>query len=255
MKRKNSKNKVKKAMMILAFGVLMIVAGLGVMFYPVLTNYLYEKEVKQDKQKFEKYFGISDDDRNNKKSGNDTETMSDSLSDELYRELVKRNEILFKEHQVDLKDPFSYEQPTIELSDYGVPDNTIGYITIPKMDVVLPILLGANNSNMRLGAVHLTQTSYPVGGINTNCVIAAHRGMSKKAMFRNIDLLRPGDVVYIENFKETLIYEVTDIQIISPNEIDKLLIQEGRDMVTLITCHPYRYNYQRYVVFCERVDE
>ena len=72
-------------------------------------------------------------------------------------------------------------------------------------------------------------------------------------MFRDIEALEVGDKIYIENFREKLTYQVTEIRIIEPTDIDQLLIQEGKDMVTLVTCHPYGYNYQRYVVFCERV--
>ena len=84
-------------------------------------------------------------------------------------------------------------------------------------------------------------------------MIAAHRGYAKTAMFRNIEKLETGDEIYIENFRERLVYKVAETRVIDPADIDQLLIQEGRDLVTLITCHPYRHNYQRYVVFCERV--
>ena len=73
-------------------------------------------------------------------------------------------------------------------------------------------------------------------------------------MFRNIQRLEPGDQVVIENFREVLTYQVVDTEVIMPSEVDKLLIQPGRDMVTLLTCHPYRSNKQRYVVYCERVE-
>ena len=170
-------------------------------------------------------------------------------------ELLRRNRVLYENHQSSLTDPFSYEQPTIDLSAYGVPDNTIGYLTIPRMDLVVPILLGANTDNMRLGAVHLTETSYPIGGENTNCILAAHRGMGTKAMFREIERMEIGDLLYIENFRETLTYRVVELRVIEPTDIDQLLIQEGRDLITLVTCHPYRHNYQRYVVLCERVEQ
>ena len=153
------------------------------------------------------------------------------------------------------------ERDYLELSGFDVEvandgDNGLNLSLIhilPKMDIELPILLGANEENMSSGAVHLTGTSYPIGGVNTNCVIAAHRGYSRTAMFRDIEALEVGDKIYIENFREKLIYQVTELRIIEPTDIDKLLIQEGKDMVTLVTCHPYGYNYQRYVVFCERV--
>ena len=120
------------------------------------------------------------------------------------------------------------------------------------MEIELPILLGANTENMKQGAVHLIETSYPIGGENTNCVLAAHRGYSRAAMFRDIEKLELGDEIYIRNFRETLVYRVVQLQVISPTDVGQLLIQDGRDLVTLITCHPYGHNYQRYVVYCER---
>ena len=85
------------------------------------------------------------------------------------------------------------------------------------MNVELSILLGANTENMRELAVHLTETFYPVGGENTNCVIAAHRGYSRADRFRNIEKLEIGDEIYIQNFRETLVYQVVELRVISPN--------------------------------------
>lgn len=251
---------------LLAAAVLLILAGLGVLLYPRVTDLVYEQEVMSDRTRFEERFGLTDPDSNaaaaeDTRSGTGstgrTEPLPepDPLLEELYQELRRRNQELYENHQSSLTDPFSYEQPTIDLSAYGVPDNTIGYLTIPRMDLVVPILLGANTGNMRLGAVHLTETSYPIGGENTNCILAAHRGMSTKAMFREIERMEIGDLIYIENFRETLTYRVVELRVIEPTDIDQLLIQEGRDLITLVTCHPYRHNYQRYVVFCERAEE
>ena len=80
-------------------------------------------------------------------------------------------------------------------------------------------------------------------------------GMTSKEMFRYIDKLQLGDEITITNFWESLSYKVAEIKIIKPHEIDKILIQEGRDLATLITCNPYGANYERYVVYCERKTE
>lgn len=225
---------------------LLFAAGLFVMLLPVFTDRLYRKEVEQQKQTFERQIEQEENDT----SATDAPVLP---FEELYQELKRRNEELFSEKQTDLKDPFSYQQPAIDLSEYGLEGNTIGFIFIPKMEVELPILLGANVENLKKGAVHLTETSYPVGGNNTNCVLAAHRGFSQTAMFQDIEELELGDEIYIQNFRETLTYRVAELRVISPTDVKDLLIQEDRDLITLITCHPYRHNYQRYVVYCERV--
>ena len=108
---------------------------------------------------------------------------------------------------------------------------------------------------MKKGAGHLSETSIPIGGNNTNSVIAAHRGMKSHPMFRDIENLSIGDEVKITNMWDELIYKVVETKVINPDEISEVLIQEGRDLITLITCHPYTKNYQRYVVYCERQEE
>ena len=101
----------------------------------------------------------------------------------------------------------------------------------------------------------LGQTSMPIGGISTNCVIAAHRGWNGKAMFRDVELRQEGDLVYLTNLWETLTYQVTGISIIWPDEVEAVAIQPGQDMVTLLTCHPYIVGTYRYLVFCQRVED
>ena len=232
MKKKRSKN----ILMILA--ILLILIGIGLICFPIISNFFFEKNVEKDKEDFIKKI---------------SEEKEESLLDKLYKDLQERNEWLYKSEQANLVDPFSYEQPTIDLSEYGIQDNTIGYIKIPKMGIELPIILGANSTNMRKGAVHLTETSYPIGGNNTNSVIAAHRGYGGAQLFRHIDKLENGDKIYIQNFREELLYVVYEIKLVTPDAIDELAIQPAKDIVTLITCHPYRVNTQRYIVKAERV--
>ena len=233
MKRKTNRENV----IIFIIATLSIIIGIGFFCFPYISNYFYQNDVKSDKQVFD---GIISNEENNENL------------DKLYQELKRRNEELYQTKQKGLTDPFSYEQPSIDLKEYGIENNIIGYINIPKMEVELPIILGANKANLQNGAVHLTQTSYPIGGNNTNSVIAAHRGYAKALFFRKIDELKYGDKIYIKNFKEELTYEVKEIKIINPSDINELLIQEGKDLITLITCHPYRVNSQRYLVIAER---
>lgn len=226
---------------------LLVTAGGLLLGYPMLMQRVYRIHVEEMKTEFETLIEEEPD---------TPQPVSDAFPyEELYRELVRRNQELYEEKQEELYDPFSYEQPDISLEEYGLEGNVIGFLEIPRMEIELPIFLGANAENMKRGAVHLTQTSYPVGGENTNAVIAAHRGYSKAAMFRHIERLEEGDLIYIHNFRETLTYQVSERKVILPTEVEELLIQEGRDLVTLLTCHPYRHNYQRYVVYCRRVYE
>jgi sortase A len=174
----------------------------------------------------------------------------------LLSDMEQYNQSIYEEGQSGLCDAWSYQKPSFDLTAYGLETDLFGYIEIPAMDSKLPIYLGATSENMRKGAVHLSQTSLPIGGENTNCVLAAHRGYRGIPFWRDIEKIAIGDEVLVTNLWEQLTYQVTEIQIIYPNETDQILIQEGRDMLTLITCHPYGgHGKYRYVVYCERVTE
>lgn len=173
---------------------------------------------------------------------------------ELYLRMYNYNQELFFTSQELLINEHGYETVPDSLSDLDIDE--LGYISIPKMDVKLGLYLGATDKNMAAGATVLSQTSLPIGGENTNCVIAGHRGYRGIPYFREIEKLEAGDRVYITNVWETLTYEVESIDIISPTDSNKILIQEGKDMVTLLTCHPYRsHGKYRYLVYCVRVPD
>lgn len=220
--------------------------GLIVFCYPFVNGVISEVHIEQSIEVFKLQVQETRE--------SDFET-TQSVIDLLRQEMEVYNEELYQSKQADLVDPFSYEQSSFDLSEYGFLDNLIGYITIPKMEIELPIYLGANTDNLEKGAVHLSQTSLPLGGQNRNAVIAAHRGWRGKTLFKNIDRLTYGDEITITNLWESLTYRVVAIEIVYPDEIEKVLIQEGRDLVTLMTCHPYGKNSQRYLVYLERVEK
>lgn len=210
------------------------------LLYPKICQRRYDREIREDEKEF-----VTNRD-------NPPARQPDSRLEELYQRLTAENEQLFQDGQEGLKDPFNYLQPSIDLAEYGLADNRIGYLKVPAMHIVLPVYLGANEENMKMGAVHLTGTSYPIGGDNTNVVIAAHRGYATQAMFRDIEKLQPGDLIEVENFRETLTYRVTATKIVSPDALEDIEIKPGKEMMTFSTCHPYTQNYQRYLVYSER---
>ncbi|WBY65004.1 MAG: class C sortase [Thermocaproicibacter melissae] len=223
-----------------------ILAGAAIYVCPTVASLLSRQHTEQEEKTFQE-----------KIQSLQAKTSECSLKNSTLEKLLQRaesyNKQLYLDGQKDLKDPFSYEVSSIDLSEYGIADNLFGFLEIPKINVKLGIYLGATSANMAKGAAHLTQTSLPIGGINTNSVIAAHRGTRHQDMFLHIDQLKPGDKVIITNPWKTLIYRVTTTEIIAPNAIEKVLIQPGRDMVTLISCNPYGKSTQRYVVYCDRV--
>ena len=173
----------------------------------------------------------------------------------LWADIVRYNETIYTQGQTGLSCEYDYQKPSFRLSDYGLGDEVFGVISIPAMELEMPIYLGATEQHMAAGAAHLSQTSLPIGGENTNCVIAGHRGYNGASYFRYIDKLKVGDLVSVTNLWETLTYRVCEIKIIDPHDVTEILIQPGRELLTLLTCHPYASGgRQRYVVYCERVE-
>lgn len=213
--------------------------GLSLFCYPLINRVTNDFEMKQSIKRFQNTRASED------KSVHD-------LND-LFLEFQQYNEELYESKQANLVDPFSYEQASFNLKRYGFEDEMFGYLSIPKLSVELPIYLGATNENLSKGAVHLSETSLPIGTMNSNAVIAAHNGWYGKTLFRHLDQLVLDDEIQVTNFWDTLTYKVIEIEIIQPDEIDKVLIQEGRELITLMTCHPYGKNTERYLVYAERV--
>lgn len=174
---------------------------------------------------------------------------------ELLAAMQAYNEQIYKDRQAGLADPWCYSASVIDLSDYGFDaDAPVGVLTIPKMDFEEPIFLGASMEHLSRGAAQLSISSMPIGGVNTNCVLAGHRGWQGALHFRHIELLEIGDTVILTNLWDVLEYKVSEIKVIQPWQPEELLIQEGRDLLTLITCHPYGSGGKyRYVVVCERI--
>jgi LPXTG-site transpeptidase (sortase) family protein len=172
---------------------------------------------------------------------------------ELWEDMVRYNQNIAAQGQSGLSCAYDYQKASFQLADYGLPDEIFGVLSIPAIDLEMPIYLGATEQHMANGAAHLSQTSLPIGGMDTNCVIAGHRGYSGASYFRYLDKLHVGDTVSVTNLWETLTYRVCKIKIIDPSDVEEILIQPGRELLTLLTCHPYASGgRQRYVVYCER---
>ncbi|MDD6651186.1 MAG: class C sortase [Eggerthellales bacterium] len=168
--------------------------------------------------------------------------------------MASYNESLASGEVTPAADPFSFQEAEDQFNGKGLQNGLVGFIKIPAMKCNMPLYLGSSYEHMALGATVVGGTSAPIGGESTNCAIAAHRGWQTSAMFRDIETLKKGDKVIIGNPWETMEYQVTKIRVIDPSDTDAIAIQPGRDLVSLLTCHPYGYNYSRYLVICERVD-
>jgi len=130
----------------------------------------------------------------------------------------------------------------------------MGYIEIPEIAVELPIYHGTDEAVLQVAIGHLEWTSLPTGGESTHCVVSGHRGLPSARLFTDLDKLVVGDQFLLHVLDETLTYEVDQIRIVEPHETDELLIQEGKDLCTLLTCTPYGINSHRLLVRGHRVE-
>ena len=242
---------------LIALMVLLFLFGLAVFLYPYINKAVVDTTLRNDAQEFidRVTTELWEEEQLHEELENGPEPTELPHKD-LLEAMQAYNEQIYWEEQEGLCDPWSYQQPSFTLGDYGLEDEVFGVISIPKLDLEMPLYLGATYQHLADGAAHLSQTSLPIGGNNTNCVIAGHRGWKGASYFRYITELEPGDEVTITNLWGSLTYEVTETKIIQPNDVEKIHIQDGRDLITLLTCHPYASGgKQRYLVLCDRVLE
>ena len=224
--------------------------GLCLLLFPVLNGFLLDRQAGQAAQSF-----LTQLDTPIEETQSIDPTEETIPYQELWDEMCAYNETLYAEKQVSFDSPDDYEQPSFNLLDYGLEDEVFAVLTARKINLEMPVYLGATDTHLAHGASHLSLTSLPIGGENTNCVIAGHRGWNGAEHFRFVPDLTKGDIVTIRNLWETLTYVVVETKIIAPNDVDAIHIQEGRELLTLLTCHPYASGgKQRFLVICERVN-
>lgn len=242
--------------------VALISIGLIFFIYPDVKTWYMDRQSEQVIESFDQTYHIEEKNKEKEETsqessngeGQSTEQQEESQNvtdDALYQEVLNYNQQIYESGQNDFSDAWNYKQVPISLSHLMT--DSFGYIEIPAMGQKLSLYLGATDKNMAKGAAVLGGTSIPIGGANTNAVIAGHRGWKSQRFFKYIEKLKVGDAVYITNPWGTMSYRVESIDIIKPTDGDAIKIQEGKDMITLLTCHPYRsHGKYRYLVYCVR---
>ena len=138
----------------------------------------------------------------------------------------------------------------LSISDNGI----MGYIDIPKISITLPIYHGTDEAVLQIAIGHLAGTSLPVGGEGSHCVVSGHRGLPSAKLFTDIDKLVEGDTFTLSVMNRTLTYEVDQIRVVEPTDLSDLVIEDGQDYCTLVTCTPYGINTHRLLVRGHRVE-
>ncbi len=232
-------NKEIKEKLIIFLFILMIVLGLGMILFPLISNQV-------NKIQYQKVIGTYDD-----KIVQNSETENNQM-------LTEAREYNYSISTTDIIDVFQnpvQTNSTEYLSILNVDDNgMMGYISIPKIDVRIPIYHGTSSDILQKGVGHLEGSSFPVGGESTHAILSAHRGLPSSRLFTDLDQLEEGDIFYIYVLNEVLAYQVDQILVTEPSETEALKIVDGKDYVTLVTCTPYAINTHRLLVRGERIE-
>lgn len=143
--------------------------------------------------------------------------------------------------------------PPLAYTEQLTVGGVMAYVDIPKINVYLPVQHGTGADTLEKSVGHVVGTSLPVGGSSTHAVLSAHSGMASSKLFSDIDQLSEGDMFYLHVLGDTLVYEVDSINTVVPTDTSLLQIEEGKDLVTLVTCTPFGVNTHRLLVRGHRV--
>ncbi|MFQ8632594.1 MAG: class C sortase [Intestinibacter bartlettii] len=175
-------------------------------------------------------------------------SIEDTLTkaDEYNRALFRSKTSVLNSEEINILSEENYNQ-TLNMGN-GI----MGSIEIPKISVNLPIYHGTSDEVLSAGVGHVNGSSLPIGGSSRKSILTGHRGLPSSKLFTRLDELELNDLFFISVLNETLAYKVVNIQVIEPEDVSSLEIEEGRDLVSLITCTPYGVNTHRLVVTGER---
>ena len=210
--------KKKSSKLITIFLFLILLAGLSLLLYPTVSDYWNSFHQSRAIASYAKKVAEID----------------DNTYEQLWANAQAYNKTLLNKtghYQLTDEERIEYEK-LLNVSGNGI----IGYIEIPSIQCSLPIYQGIDEAILQIAVGHIEWTSLPVGGKNTHCVISGHRGLPSAKLFSDLDKMSIGDDFIVRVLDETLTYEVDQIRIVQPNELDDLKIEDEKDQFTLVTC-------------------
>ena len=213
----------------------LLIAGLGILMYPTVSNLINQGYASKAITEYNTIYINTDEDS--------LREMVDE-ADEYNRQLAQNFTGFYEESSVP-----GYEE-ALNIAGTGI----MGYIDIDKINVELPIYHGVDNGVLQMGVGHVEGSSLPVGGESTHCVLSGHRGLPSAKLFTDLDKMEIGDTFTITVMDRVMTYRVDQIKIVLPNESADLMIVDGRDYCTLVTCTPYGINTHRLLVRGVRID-
>ncbi len=227
---------MKKSSLSTVILIIVFLAGLSLLLYPTVSDYWNSLHQSRAVSEYAENVANLDNDRYEK----------------LWEAAKRYNQNLTQKtnrYHITEEDRAEYEA-LLNVSGNGI----IGYIEIPSIGCSLPIYHGVDEAVLQIAVGHIEWSSLPTGGQGTHAVLSGHRGLPSAKLFTNLDKLVAGDTFLIRVLDETLTYEVDQILIVLPEELDALQIEEGEDLCTLVTCTPYGINSHRLLVRGHRVE-
>lgn len=216
--------------------ILVFLAGLSLLLYPTVSDYWNSLHQSRAITQYAEQVAELDND----------------VYEQLWADAHSYNQTLLdKADRYEMTDEEQAEyESLLNVSGNGI----IGYIEISKIGCSLPIYHGTDEAVLQIAVGHIEGSSLPVGGESTHAVLSGHRGLPSAKLFTDLDKLVTGDTFVLRILDETLTYEVDQILIVEPYEMNALEIEEGKDYCTLVTCTPYGINTHRLLVRGHRVD-
>ncbi len=216
--------------------VLILLVGLSLLLYPTFSDYWNSFHQTQAIASYSKEVSQLDDDTFEK------------LKEEA---IAYNNSLIGKSNRLNLSKAEEKEyESLLDVTGTGI----MGYIEISKIRCSLPIYHGTDDAVLQIAIGHIPGSSLPVGGESTHCVLSGHRGLPSAKLFSKLDQLEVGDTFVLRVLDDVLTYEVDQILIVEPQEINSLQIEEGKDLCTLVTCTPYGVNTHRLLVRGHRIE-
>lgn len=216
----------------------LLLAGFGLLFYPFISNAIFEMNGSRAIQQYSEAVSRTD---------------PAQLAAQREKAVVYNQSLTGQ----NIRDPFIpdsgmvYPDNYSEILDFA--GHMMGYVAIPKIQVDLPIFHGTSDEVLAKGVGHMSQTAFPIGGAGNHTVLTGHTGYAKARLFTDLNKLQVGDLFYIHILGDTLAYQVDQVKVVLPQDTQDLVPVPGKDYVTLVTCTPYGINSHRLLVRGTRV--
>lgn len=220
--------------------ILLIGGGILSIAYPFITQYMYRSKAYEQINLF----------RQEARKFSQEEVNRRMLLAQAYNEALQKG-------VVHADDPYLKKRMEEGVKEYArmlEVHEQIGSVQIPKIGQDIPVYAGTGETVLQKGVGHLEGSSLPIGGNGVHTVLTAHRGLPTARLFTDLDELEIGDRIYIENLKETIAYQVRSKEVVEPEDFSALMVEDGKDQVTLLTCTPYLINSHRLLVHADRIN-